>query len=355
MSAGPRRVARRPRHIRRGCAMIPCLALLGAALWGAPAAADPVLLRMASVAPEGTAWARELHAFSREVAAETHDQVHIKWYLSGIAGNELTADARVKRDQLDGVVSGGMLCQRLSPSLRAASMAGEFRDDGEARYVMAHLRPLMAQEFSRAGYQLLATGGMGFSVLFSRKPVRSLAELKKLRPWLWDLDEVLERQLTGMGVPVVLLPVEAAGRAFDEGKVDSFLALPSAALAFQWSTQSRYVANLRIGYLSGCILVAHRAWDMLSHDDRQVLESAVAKTEMRLDDLSRRTDAMLLGGLLARQGLTALPVSAAFEGEFEQAALRARPAVSALMPPGLVERVAGWIDEYRKQRRGEKR
>ncbi len=58
------------------------VALVAAALSARPAtaAAEPVTLRLASVAPEGTAFARELRAFGREVQAATHDTVTVKWY-----------------------------------------------------------------------------------------------------------------------------------------------------------------------------------------------------------------------------------------------------------------------------------
>src|SRR5262249_22535490 len=87
-----------------------------------PASAGPVTLRIAAVVPEGTQWAREIRAFGREVSLSTHEDVQIKWYFNGIAGDEIQSHERVMRDQLDGIMSGGMLCQRLSPSMRAAGM-----------------------------------------------------------------------------------------------------------------------------------------------------------------------------------------------------------------------------------------
>src|SRR5437879_2846744 len=84
-----------------------------------PATAEPIVLRMAAVAPEGTAWAREGHALERDIAELTHGQVRIKWYLNGIAGDEMTMLDRIRREQLDGVASAGMMCQKLAPTMRA--------------------------------------------------------------------------------------------------------------------------------------------------------------------------------------------------------------------------------------------
>src|SRR4051812_2756063 len=73
------------------------------------------LLRLATVAPDGTAWARELKAFSRDLEAQTRGELSAKWYFGGIAGDDVQVGERIQRGQLDGVASGGMLCQQLSP------------------------------------------------------------------------------------------------------------------------------------------------------------------------------------------------------------------------------------------------
>jgi len=313
------------------------------------ARAEPVTLRMASVAPDGTAWARELKVFGREVAATTHDAVQMKWYFGGIAGDELQSDERVHRDQLDGLISGGMLCQRLSPSMRAAGMAAEFRDRDEANYVIGRLVPTMQAELAKAGYVAVGTAGIGFSVFFSRAPIRSMADLKRMRPWLWNLDDVLKTQLAAMGIHVVPLPVEAAARAFDDGIVDGFVGLPSAALAFQWSTQARYVMDLRVGYLTGCMLMSRRAWDTIGHEEQQAIESAAAKLQVRIKEATKQMDDSLLSGLFARQGLQVLPVPPSLQADFTAAAFEARKAAEKVAPPATVEHITEWLLEYRRE------
>lgn len=327
--------------------MTRALALAGTLAVAATAAAEPVTLRLASAAPDGTAWARELRAFSRDVATSTQGQVQIKWYLSGIAGDELQMAARVKRDQLDGIMSAGFVCQSEAPSLRITGLAALFRDRDEARYVTARLRPVAAEEMARDGWYLVGTAGLGFTVVFSKAPVRSMADLARLHPWVWDIDETIRAQLGALGLPIVPTPIYAAARAYDDGRLDGFITLPSAALAFQWSTQVHYVTDLRVGYLSGCMMVARRAWDLLSHEDQQAVLAAAGKLEIRVEDDGAQNDRLLLGGLLARQGLKALPASPAFQAEFDAAATRAQAAAAKLAPPGTLERVGAWLADYR--------
>jgi TRAP-type C4-dicarboxylate transport system substrate-binding protein len=318
---------------------------------GAPALvrAEPIVLRMASVAPDGTAWARELKAFGREVQQVTSNELSIKWYLSGIAGDELAQHQRVQRDQLDGIVSGGVLCQRLAPTMRAIAVASMFRDRHEADFVVNQLRPTINAEMLSSGYVMVGPAGMGFSVLFSRTPIRTMSDVRRFRPWLWSLDDTMRRQLEAMGLSIVQLPVEEAGRAYDDRRVDGFVALPSAAMAFQWSAQARYVTDLKVGYLTGCMILSRRAWDSLSHDEQQTMYSAVAKLRVRIEEVSDQTDHTLLGGLLARQGLTSITAPPALEAEFMDSARKTIPVLERVMPPGTMQRVRQLIAEYRQQ------
>ena len=59
----------------------------------------------------------------------------MKWYLGGIAGDELAALERVKRGQLDGE-AGAIFCQRLAPTLRVARVPGLFESREEFIYVV---------------------------------------------------------------------------------------------------------------------------------------------------------------------------------------------------------------------------
>ena len=69
------------------------LALLLAAaftlgLAGAASAEPTTVLRFATVAPDGTAWARLFRAMGRDIDTETRGKLGAKWYFGGIAGNE---------------------------------------------------------------------------------------------------------------------------------------------------------------------------------------------------------------------------------------------------------------------------
>jgi TRAP-type C4-dicarboxylate transport system substrate-binding protein len=329
----------------------PRVSLLGLAFLVVPAnlarAEGGVTLRMAAIAPEGTAWAREIHALSRDVETQTDHAVTMKWYLGGIAGDELAALERVRKGQLDGM-AGASFCQRLGPSLGIAQVHGLFRDPSEARVVLNRMRPIVEKEFEQNGFVLFGIASFGFQTLFSRNAVSSMADLRKGRYWVWSLDRFSMQQLPAMGVNVVPLPVEAAGQAWDEGRIDGFVAVPSAALAYQWSSRAHFFSTISAGILPGCITVSRRAFDQLPIQHRQIVSAAAAKFAVRFTDVGQEQDKALLSGLFEHQGVKRVPAPAAFASEFFDAAAHAREHIGAdLVPKALLDQVVGWLNEYR--------
>jgi TRAP-type C4-dicarboxylate transport system substrate-binding protein len=304
------------------------------------AGADPVVLRMATVAPDGTAWAREAKAFAREVQAETKGAVSVKWYLGGIAGDEAAQLVRMKKGQLDGL-AGSTYCGQIAPALRTLEVIGVVHSNDEARAALKELQPVVDAQFAATPFAMLfSSHGFGHRVLFSRQPVQSLAELRTGQYWTWEQDTVLTAQLKAMGVQVRPMPLESGARAYENGEIDGFIVIPAAALAFQYSGLTRYFTDLGTSFLPGCLVLTRASLDKLPFDQQTILRSAAAKLKMRFEDIGAQMDAKLLGGLFARQGAREVPMSAAFRRQLDTEGLGAyRRLGEALAPTAQVTRL----------------
>lgn len=314
------------------------------------AGADQYLLRMATIAPDGTSWAREIKAFGREVEEATNGEVRMKWYFGGIAGNDVNATERVRKSQLDGIGSGGMLCERLAPTFRALRLLGVYQSRDEVAYVARKLRPVFDQEYRAAGFTNMGEGVLGPIEVLSRHPLRSMSDLRKERIWVWDEDVVQRATLGAIGINLIPLPLEQATKAYADGRVDAFLSVPTASLAFQWSVQARYMHDLRVDYLVGCIIIANRAFDRLPLDHQAAVRAAAAKLHVRWEEVVRMQDEALLGGLFERQGLVQVPVSPAFRNEFfEQSRAASDKLDDKVVGKELIKKVVALVAEYRAQ------
>ncbi|HEX6836276.1 MAG TPA: TRAP transporter substrate-binding protein DctP, partial [Polyangia bacterium] len=280
-------------------------------LAGGVASAEPVTLRMAAIAPDGTEWARALKAYAQEVETQSHGELRMKWYLGGVAGDELTALDRVRRGQLDGE-AGAIFCQKLAPTLRAARVPGLFETRDEFIYVMGRLKPTLDEEFRKSGFTNLGESVFGIDVLFSRTPIRTLDQLTATRLWTWNLDPVWQSVASEMGMKTVVTTIEEHSDAWRKKSYDSFFCVPSAALAYQWSAEVPYVADLGATALPACLVVSNQAVDPLPLPVKQVLMTASAKFMNRFNAVSEHLDQALMSGLLEKQGVIKVPVSPDF-------------------------------------------
>ncbi len=309
--------------------------------------ADPVTLRMAAIAPDGTEWARALKAYANEVETLSKGELRMKWYLGGMAGDELTALDRVKRGQLDGE-AGAIFCQRLAPSLRVARVPGVFDSREEFNYVVGRMKPELDEEFRKSGFTNLGEGVFGIDVLFSRTPIRSLDELVNARMWAWNLDPVWQAAAGGMGMKTIVTTIEDHSEAWRRKSYDAFFCVPGAALAYQWSTEVTYVSELGATALPACLVVSNTAIDPLPLELKQILVTASAKFMNRFNAVSEHLDHSLVNGLLEKQGLTKVQVSPQFRAQFEEAAHAATKKLgSTLLAPGMLERIERMLAEYR--------
>lgn len=325
--------------------------LLALALLAGVAHAEPKhVMRFSCVAPEGSLWGREMRAFAREVESATQGAVQVKTYLGGITGTEAELDDRFRRNQLDGAASAGMFCQKAAPSMRVLRVHGVFNDRDEAAHVSRMLRDTIDAEMKANGFINLGTVGLGSDSVLARAPVTTLHELKQQRLWLWDLDEVGITMARAEGLNVVTLPLEQAAQGFDEQKTDGFIAIPTAVLGYQWYTRARYLLPLHMGFITACFPVTRRSFDRLSLAQQNIMLAAAAKLAARIDDLGRRQDDALLGGLFEKQGVHPLPVSNAMRSEFLASARTVRERLGdTLVPKALIERVLAWLADYRSE------
>jgi TRAP-type C4-dicarboxylate transport system substrate-binding protein len=315
---------------------------------GARAGAEPVVLKFATIIPDGSAYAREAKAFARDVEAGTQGRVRVKWIFGAVAGDEAQSLERLKRGQLDGAAVA-LACGWLAPSLKVFRLPGMFGERQEARQVLARLRATVAEELSKNGFTLVGMEPFGSDIVLSHQPVRSMADLKRTRFWLWDQDEVWRAMVPLLGLKAVPLPVESVLRAVSDKQLDGVISLPTAALAYQWSSQFQYFTPLTASYLQACLIVTNRAFDALSLEDKSTVRAAGAKAAAHFDKVCEAQDASLVGGLFEKQGLKRVPVSAELKSAFVAETRAAMEKVDEkLVPKALRDRVAGWLAEIRR-------
>jgi TRAP-type C4-dicarboxylate transport system substrate-binding protein len=328
-----------PRSWLLASILLPSLAL------GAPT------LRIATLAPDGTGWARELRDWAKSVERDAEGAVEIKLLFGGLAGDEPEALERIRRGQVDGALSGGHICETVAPSLRALKVPGLLQNRDEARFVMRRLRPLIDKEAKANGFTNLGEGGIGPVIVFSRRPVRTLAELRGLTLWS-GRNEMMLKLYGALGLHVTNEAISEVSASYAAGRIDGFLTTPSVALAWQWSSQARHFSDLRVSFLASCLMVTNASFDALPLDAQRAVRSGVDRLVERSEALAREQDEALLGRVFPKQGLKSVPVDEVLIADFREAARAVRERIDPkLISPDLLRELLVALADYRAEHR----
>src|SRR5437762_3835126 len=156
-----------------------------------PTAAAEVTLRMATLAPEGSSWMKLFHVWRKNVESRTAGRVKVRVYAGGVQGDERDVLRKVKIGQLSGGAVTTVGLTSIDPEVRAVEVA---RTYGELDALRSRLAPLMKRRIEERGFIVLGWGDVGPVYFFSKKPIRSLADMQATRPWLWN-DDPISRKL----------------------------------------------------------------------------------------------------------------------------------------------------------------
>jgi len=327
---------------RRRLALMPLLALVLVAMpetLPAPADAQEVhTLRLATLAPRGTAMERAFARWNQQLSERTGGTLRIRVYYGGAAGDERSVVRKMRSNQLDmaAVTTTGLgMIVRQAMVLSAPGVIENYAQLDAVRNALA---PELAEQFEAADFKLLGWGDAGRVRLFSSRRILTPADLRAARVWVWRDNPVFVATLRAAGVRGVPLGLPEVLGGLQTGRIDTFPSSALAAVGLQWYTRARYVSAQPSGIVVGAMVIRKSVFDGLPEDARTALVETARVSERRLQRGVRDFDDRAYQTLVDR-GMT--PVDAeAHRAEWEAIGARARRSLTGrLFAPDLLARV----------------
>jgi len=264
--------------------------LLAAAL-ACSGVASAATIKIATVAPDGTAWMREMRAAGDAIKKATDGRVEIKYYPGGVMGDNATVLRKIKIGQLQGGAFTGGEATIITPDAQIYSLPFLFHTQEEIDKVRSKLDPFVKQSFEAAGFELLGISGGGFAYLFSTRDIKTRDDLKAAKVWVPQGDKAAEVTFKVAGVTPIPLPLSDVYTSLQTGLIDTAANTPSGAIAFQWHTKLKHMVDLPLSYVVGEIAVDKKSTDALSAADRKILEDEFSAGFARLEKANRADNA----------------------------------------------------------------
>ena len=303
---------------------------------------ERVVLRIATLAPDGSSWMRVFNMLRNDVYRDTNQRLRLQFFPGGALGDERDFVAKMRAGQIDGaaLTSTGLgMVVRNVLVLAAPGLVTDYRTMDRVRDAM---KEDLEKEFLDNDYKLLGWGDVGETRLFTRgSPVARPADLRRHKPWAWTDDPLFSQFLVSAGVPTtdhVRLGVpEVLGSLSVSNGVT---AVPGSALAvrsLQWGPRLQYMTQQNSGILIGATILRKDKFNALPADLKAKLMELSGKAHGALATLIRRDDAAAYRAL--KRNLQEVDTNA-HRAEWEDVGKRARCAlVGRLFSADMLNRV----------------
>jgi TRAP-type C4-dicarboxylate transport system substrate-binding protein len=283
------------------------------------------LFKVASLAPDGSIWAKRFEEFAREVREKSNGAIGFKIYPGGIMGDDRAMYRKMKIGQLHG---GGFTMTGIGevvPDFRVMGIPFLFNSYEEIDAIKNELRPSFDKAFADKGLMLLAMSEVGFIYTMSTAPITTLEDLRKCKSWVPEGDPISNIFFAAAGVSPIPLSIPDVLSSLQTGFIDTTYNSYYGAIVLQWFTRAKFITDIPFAYAYGGLILDLKKFKDLPKEYADLLVSAADVNFAKLLTDTRKSNADALQVLQAN-GITIVPVTEETRNELE--ALREKAVLS---------------------------
>jgi TRAP-type transport system periplasmic protein len=260
-------------NIRTGIKSIGPL-LLACFLFIGPAqgAEKEVVIKLATLAPEGNSWAKMLNALNAEVMKKTENKVQFKVYAGGVLGDETDMLRKMKIGQIQAAALTSSSLTVIFKELNVLQIPFLFQNYDEVDFVLNKMDAFLRKGIEDNGYILLGFSEAGFVYLMSStNPIYGVADIKKAKVWIQEGSHVAKAVFDAAKVTAIPLSIPDVLVGLQTGLVDVVYIPPTGAIALQWFTKVKYLTNVPLAYVAGAIVISKDVFTRLPPAHQAIL------------------------------------------------------------------------------------
>jgi len=264
--------------------------------------------KMATLAPNGSTWMKEILKAAAEIDKKTNGRVKFKFYGGGIMGGANNVLKKIRINQLHG---GAFTAGELSDvyqDMLIYNLPFQFRNYDEVEYVRSKMDSILEQGMEKNGMILLGMSSGGFAYLMSDTPITAVDQLRNKKVWLPEGDVIIQTTYENIGIAAIPLSLADVYTGLQTGMIDTMGTSPIGAIAFQWHTRVKYATDLPLVYLTGVLAIDKDAFNSINKDDQMIAREVMHEAMTRLNEINKEDDKQARLAL-EKQGITFVTIT----------------------------------------------
>jgi TRAP-type transport system periplasmic protein len=318
-----------------------------------PAPAQEHTIKFASIAPDGSTWAKVMREFDAAVRKESGGRLGFKFYLGGSQGEDLDVIRKMRLGQLHSAGLTGVGLGEIATTARIMDSPFLFESYAEVDHIYQTFDKEFSKAFEDHGYVLLGWAEVGFAYVFTNIPVRQRSDMNGVKMWMWEGDPVAEAAFKTLGINPIPLSVVDVLTSLQTGLISGVYASPLATIVLSWNSRVKYMMNIPLADASGAVVMSKKRFDDLPADLQEILLRNGRKYMAELTRKSREENAAAIG-TLKKGGIQVVEVKdPAILAEFVASGKKARQSlVGKLYDADFLRKVENAVATLRAARGG---
>lgn len=309
--------------------------------------AHAVDVKIATLAPNQSAWMQDMRAAGKEIEQRTDGRVKLKFYGGGTQGAEDKVLQKIKIGQLHGGTFSATDFMKDYGAINIYGLPFVFESWEEMRYVRDRMDAQLQEGFADLNYVTFGIAG-SFSMVLSNEPIRNYEDMKGKKVWLPQGDFVSYEAMRRLQLSPVALPITDVLTGLQTGLLDIAAIPPEVAVALQWHTRVKYVTNMPVAFGISFLAISKRIFDRLSADDQGVVREVLSDVYAKIDANSPAESENAMQALQTI-GITHVEPEEGQFAELQQtmSEFNREMAIDGAYPLAVYEEMLGHIADYR--------
>jgi len=307
----------------------------------APARAD-VVIKLGTLAPNGSTWHTLLKEMGQKWEAASGGKVKMRIYPGGVLGNESDMVKKMRIGQLQAAALTTIGLHDIAPDAQAVDIPGLVDSWATYDYVMDRMAPKLERIIEGKGYVVIGWSEVGFLRFFSTKKFASLPEML-----CWEGDPASAEAWRAGGFHPVVMSSTDIVPGLQTGLIDTVALAPLYAYSSRMFEKAKYMLDMPWTVLTGGTVVRKDEWDKVPADVKPKLIEISREYAKKIAVEVRRMDTEALENMV-KQGLVV--VKPTDPADFMKAAQKTYSVIRGkVVPAETFDEVKKLVDEAKAQ------
>jgi TRAP-type C4-dicarboxylate transport system substrate-binding protein len=320
------------------------------------AQAPALLIRVATSAPDKSEWHDALLQLGDSLKKGTANRAGLRINAGGTQGSE---KAVIDRMMTGGPVDAALLTANglalIDDSFNVFGIPFFFESEAELRHVQERLTPMLAAKLEAKRFHLLSWGDGGWVQLFSKKPLKTLAEVKRAKLYTSEGNDRMMQWYKANGFNAVALPDSEIMKQLKAlNGIEAVPIPPYPAQLLGLYRDAPNMLQMQVAQLVGAMIITTGTWNKLSEADRKVLTDASKAMQTRLErEVPKKDDASVAEMQKEGRDLKVTALDPKAVAEFRSEAAKMTAAMSgSIVPSDVFDAAIRERNAYRAARPG---